>query len=164
MAELPSQETAQEQQEARAEHKVVVCTVGKESFALPLEALAEIYKAQEITPLPLAPEFLAGVINVHGNLVSVFSLAKILKLRSPEEEGLLLILVQEYGGFALLVDRTTGFSSYAALDEVALEMSGEDLAVNFIEGVFRNNGILVTLINPEKLRVWVDNEFAKGED
>jgi len=164
MAEFQSQEAAQEKEEGHLEHKVVVCTVGKEFFALPLETLAEIYRAQEITPLPLAPDFLEGVINVHGNLASVFSLARILDLGTPKDEGLLLILGPEYGGFALLVEGTTGFSSYETLEEVTLEISREDNTVNFIEGVFRNNGILVTLINPDKLRVWVDNEFAKGED
>ena len=41
---MPSQDAASEQEEVRSEHKVVVCTVGKESFALPLQSLAEIYK------------------------------------------------------------------------------------------------------------------------
>jgi purine-binding chemotaxis protein CheW len=164
MAEFQPQETVSEPREVSSEHKVVVCTAGKEFFALPLEALAEIYKAQEITPLPLAPDFLAGVINVHGNLASVFSLMEILGLGKQPDEGLLLILGQEYGGFALLVEGTSGFTSYETLEEITMEAAGEDSSVNFIEGVFRNDGNLITLINPEKLRIWIDNEFAKGED
>jgi purine-binding chemotaxis protein CheW len=164
MTELQPQDAASQQEKVLSEHKVVVCTVGKESFALPLQSLAEIYKAQEITPLPLSPNFLAGVINVHGNLASVFSLAEILGLGRPPDEGLLLILGQEYGGFALLVEGTSGFTSYVTLEEVTLEVAEAGKSVNFIEGVFRNNGNLITLINPEKLRVWIDNEFAKGED
>jgi chemotaxis signal transduction protein len=163
MTESRSQKTASEQKDMQGEHKVVVCTIGKESFALPLGALAEIYKAHEITRLPLSPDFLAGVISVHGNLASVFSLARILDLGTQPDEGLLLILGQEYGGFALLVERTTGFSSYATLEDVSLEAAGGRDTVNFIEGVFRNNGELITLINPEKLRIWIDNEFTKGE-
>jgi len=46
------------------------------------------------------------VINVHGNLASVLSLADVLKLGETPEEGLLLILAQEYGGFAILVEGT----------------------------------------------------------
>lgn len=164
MSGFQSEDTPSEQKDAQQEHKVVVCTVGREFFALPLGALAEIYKAQEITPLPLSPDFLTGVINVHGNLASVFSLARILDLGKQPEEGLLLILGQEYGGFALLVERTTGFSSYTTLEEISLEAAEGHDSVNFIEGVFRNNGNLITLINPEKLRIWIDNRFVKGED
>ncbi len=149
---------------AQKANKVVVCTVGKESFALPLGALAEIYRGVEITRLPLAPDFLTGVINVHGNLASVLSLAAILETGETPNEGLLLILTEEYGGFALLVEGTTGFSSYTALEEVAVEKAAVEGSVHFVEGVFRDRGSLVTLINPRKLRVWIDNEFAKGED
>jgi purine-binding chemotaxis protein CheW len=145
-------------------NKVVVCTVGKEAFALPLEALAEIYRGVEITRLPLAPGFLAGVINVHGNLASVLSLAAILGTGETPESGLLLVLTGEYGGFALLVEQTTGFTSYTALEDVAVEKAAVEGSVHFVEGVFRDRGSLITLINPRKLRVWIDNEFAKGED
>lgn len=164
MTEFQTQEAEVEQDQAEPRHKVVVCTAGKESFALPLEALAEIYRALEITPLPLAPRFLTGVINVHGSLTSVLSLAAILGLEGTPEEGLVLILGQEYGGFAILVEGTTGFTTYATLEEVALETAVGEGSVHFIEGVFRDNGNLITLINPEKLRIWIDNEFAKGED
>ena len=164
MTESNAQEAAVEQVATEAVHKVVVCTVGKESFALPLEALAEIYRAVEITPLPLSPSFLVGVVNVHGNLASVLSLAEILKAGEKPKEGLLLILTQEYGGFAILVEKTTGFISYATLEEVALETAVEEGSVHFVEGVFRDSGNLITLINPDKLRVWIDNEFRKGED
>ena len=37
------------------EHEVVVCAIGREYFALPLESPAEIFKSTEITQLPLAP-------------------------------------------------------------------------------------------------------------
>jgi len=164
MEEPQSPDGSVEQVPPEKLNHVVVCTVGKESFALPLDALAEIYRGVEITPLPLAPDFLTGVINVHGNLASVLSLAAILNAGQTTDEGLLLILTQDYGGVALLVEGTTGFTSYSTLEEVAVENAIDEGSVHFIEGVFRDNGNLVTLINPEKLRVWIDNEFAKGED
>ena len=146
------------------EHEVIVCTVGKEFFALPLDAMAEIYKTSDIMPLPLSPDYMAGVINVHGNLASVFSLARIMGLTDlPEADGLLLILTAEYGGIALLIESTTGFTAYSTLEEVAMDDGRDERSVEFVEGVFREEGKLVSLINPEKLRVWIDSEFAKGE-
>ena len=146
------------------EHEVVVCAVGREYFALPLESLAEIFKATEITSLPLAPSYLVGVINVHGNLSSVLSLGRILGLEDTREEGLLLILTSDHGGIGLHVDTTTGFTSYVTLEDVARDAHAKDQRVEIIEGVFRDNGRLISLINPEKLRVWIDSEFTKGED
>jgi chemotaxis signal transduction protein len=146
------------------EHEVVLCALGREYFALPLESLAEIFKGTEITQLPLAPSYLMGVINVHGNLSSVLSLAGILGLEDSREEGLLLILTPDYGGIALHVDTTTGFTSYVTLEDVAREVPARGSSVEIIEGVFRDNGKLISLINPEKLRVWIDSEFTKGDD
>jgi len=145
-------------------NKVVVFIVGKEYFALPVEALAEIYRSQDITPVPLAPRFLTGVVSVHGQLASVLSLAGMLGAEKENQKGLLLILTPKYGGVALLVEKTTGFSSYATLEEVAVEQAAEGDSLHFVEGVFRDEGTLVTLINPEKLRIWIDHEFSKEEE
>ncbi len=54
--------SGQEQVPNLPEHEVVVCAVGREHFALPLESLAEIFKISEITPLPLSPPYLVGVV------------------------------------------------------------------------------------------------------
>ena len=163
---LPS-DTGQAEASNLPAHDVVVCTVGREHFALPLESLAEIFKVSEITPLPSSPSYLIGVINVHGSLSSVLSLGRILGLEDSMEKGeggLLLILTPEFGGIALHVDLTTGFTSYVTLEDVARDDLAKAGSVEIIEGVFRDNGKLISLINPEKLRVWIDSEFTKGEN
>ena len=160
---LPSDAGAQQVSDLPA-HEVVVCALGREFFALPLESLAEIFKVSEITPLPLSPSYLMGIINVHGSLSSVLSLGRILGLEESAEEGLLLILTPEYGGIALHVDTTTGFTSYVTLEDVARDTPSKEGSVEIIEGVFRDGGKLISLINPEKLRVWIDSEFTKGDD
>jgi purine-binding chemotaxis protein CheW len=164
MTEILPSDSGSEQVPNLPAHEVVVCAVGREYFALPLESLAEIFKASEITSLPLAPSYLVGVINVHGNLASVLSLGRILGLEDTQEEGLLLILTSDHGGIGLHVDTTTGFTSYVTLEDVARDAHAKEHGVEIIEGVFRDNGRLISLINPEKLRVWIDSEFTKGED
>jgi len=157
-------ESGQEQAPNLPAHEVVVCSVGREYFALPLESLAEIFKVSEITPLPASPPYLVGVINVHGNLASVLSLGMILGLEENTEDGLLLILIPEHGGIAIHVDTTTGFTSYVTLEDVARDAPQKPNSVDIIEGVFRDGGKLISLINPEKLRVWIDSEFTKGDN
>ena len=167
MVDTLSSDTAQAEATDLPEHDVVVCAVGREHFALPLESLAEIFKVSKITPLPSSPSYLMGVINVHGSLSSVLSLGRILGFEDAVKEGeesLLLILTSDFGGIALHVDITTGFTSYVTLEDVARDDLARADSVEIIEGVFRDNGKLISLINPEKLRVWIDSEFTKGED
>jgi chemotaxis signal transduction protein len=129
-----------------------------------LEDLAEIYHIDEITHLPLSPNFLVGVINVHGNLASVISLSEVLSITDAKESQLVLLLVPEKGGFAIQVDRTIGFGSYDVLEEVTRDAARRRGKVSFIEGVFRDGEDLYSLISTEKLRIWIDGEFTKGED
>jgi purine-binding chemotaxis protein CheW len=159
---------SQEQEESAAPEEqgtpVALFNVGPETFALPLEDVAEIVKTEGITALPMAPPFLDGVINLHGNLASVISLAAAMNIESQATEGLLVMLTPERGGFALKVDATTGFSSFSVLEEVTRDTGSLGKDVVFLEGVFRVANKLVSLINPDKLRIWIDGEFAKGDD
>jgi len=164
MVKNSAKESADKQIQNIPTHEVVVCSVGRAYFALPLESLAEIFRVSEITPLPFSPPYLLGVVNIHGNLASVMSLGGILGQDMGREEGLLLILTPEYGSMALHVDTTTGFTFYSTLEDVARDAPNKNSMVEIIEGVFRDGGKLISLINPEKLRVWIDGEFMKGDN
>ncbi len=149
--------------QAAAARRVILFSVGRELFALSLGDLAEIYNIDEITHLPLSPPFLAGVINVHGNLASVISLGEVLSIPDAKETKLALLLVPEKGGFAIQVDRTIGFGGYDVLEEVTRDAARRSGKVSFVEGVFRQGDDLYSLISVDKLRIWIDGEFTKGE-
>jgi purine-binding chemotaxis protein CheW len=51
--------------------QVVIYRVANQRFALPLESVETAVPAVEITPLPGAPEFIPGIINVHGRILPV---------------------------------------------------------------------------------------------
>lgn len=49
--------------------------LGEEWFALPIEHVREIIECSGLTPIPLMPSFLRGVINLRGAVVPVIDLA-----------------------------------------------------------------------------------------
>lgn len=49
-------------------------TVGGEPFAVPLTAVREILQVGSMTPLPLTPRFVRGVMNLRGAVVPVLDL------------------------------------------------------------------------------------------
>jgi purine-binding chemotaxis protein CheW len=59
-----------------AEQPLVVFRVGRFRYALPLPAVDRIVRAVEVTPLPGAPDVIAGVVNVEGRVVPVLDLRK----------------------------------------------------------------------------------------
>ena len=51
--------------------KLVIFQLALHKFALPISAVERIIQIVEISELPKSPEFLMGIINVHGEIVPV---------------------------------------------------------------------------------------------
>ena len=60
---------------------------GKHFFGLPIDEVIEINKALDITPVPLAPRYVSGVINLRGQILTAISLAERIGLESEEENS-----------------------------------------------------------------------------
>ena len=50
--------------------------IGRETFAVPIDMVHEIVRVPEITSVPDAPEYIEGVINLRGKIVSIVDLRK----------------------------------------------------------------------------------------
>ena len=58
------------------ETHIVGFRVGRETYGVPITSLREIVRVPEITAVPDAPDYLEGVINLRGKIVSVVDLRK----------------------------------------------------------------------------------------
>ncbi len=58
------------------ETHIVGFRVGRETYGVPITSLHEIVRVPEITAVPDAPDYLEGVINLRGKIVSVVDLRK----------------------------------------------------------------------------------------
>jgi len=58
----------------------LVFEVAGQRFGLPVEHVVQIFEMVAITPLPKAPEIVAGVINFHGRVIPVVDVRKRLNL------------------------------------------------------------------------------------
>jgi len=63
---------------------VVEFQLGEEHYALDIQIAREIVEMMPITPLPRAPEYLAGIINLRGEITNIIDLRDLLGL--PESE------------------------------------------------------------------------------
>lgn len=162
--EAPDEFEEREEFEEDPGHDAILFAIGNEHLAIPLEEIAEIHELEDITPLPMAPPFIEGVINVHGIMATVISLDRILNISEEPAGNLVTRLIPEKGGIAIRVESILAMVKYSVLEEVTREMGHENSQVSFIEGVFRSGDKLISLINPSKLCVWIDGALAKGED
>jgi purine-binding chemotaxis protein CheW len=56
--------------------QIVGLRVGRETLGLPISLVREIVRVPEITPVPNAPEYIEGVINLRGRIIAVVDLRK----------------------------------------------------------------------------------------
>ena len=89
--------------------------VGGRQYALEVAELREIVRMQKITPLPLAPELIEGVIDLRGVVVPVLDLGRALGEAPVGEGASARIAVLENRGLRL------GLCVHAATEVIAVE-------------------------------------------
>jgi purine-binding chemotaxis protein CheW len=101
----------------------VTFTLDGQRYALELSAVQFVVHAVAITPLPLAPDCVAGIINVRGQIVPVFNPRR--RFHLPERELRLddhIILARTTRRWvALVVDAVGGVEECAADETVPVE-------------------------------------------
>ena len=82
--------------------------IGDEEYGIPVMEVQEVIKPQVVTPIPLASEFIRGLINLRGQIVSCLSLRKLFgQDDNLEKEHMNIIVRGEEGLFSLVVDEVT---------------------------------------------------------
>jgi len=75
--------------------------VGEESYALPLDALRAAVPLKMVTPVPLSPPQVIGILRFQGQIITALSLASLLGGRGWREDPAVLLVVDP--GFGRLV-------------------------------------------------------------
>lgn len=76
-------------------------------FGVPVERVQEVMDFQEITPVPLAPAALPGIINLRGQILTTIDLKSRLSLSGNEtsEKPMMMVVRTSEGPINLVVDR-----------------------------------------------------------
>ena len=87
--------------------QLVTFSLLEEEFGLPILDVREIIRMTEITPVPNAPSFVEGVINLRGQIIPVVDLRKRFNLNATEADDDSRIIVVEIVGniLGLVVDK-----------------------------------------------------------
>ena len=57
-----------------------------ETFLMPVDEVAEILRPVKMTPVPMAPDHMLGVANIHGQVVCIVDPGKVLHLKKQRSE------------------------------------------------------------------------------
>jgi purine-binding chemotaxis protein CheW len=96
---------------------VAVVTVGKEHFGIPVKSLVEVIKTPLITGVPELPDWIRGIVQVRGQLMTVIDLARWFRISTSSRCEFLAIVNGPPGLLGLQIETTEGFRTVYA-DEV----------------------------------------------
>jgi purine-binding chemotaxis protein CheW len=132
---------------------IVGFQVGRETYGVPITSLHEIVRVPEITAVPDAPDYLEGVINLRGKIVSVMDLRKRFGDKQAKLKKQNRILVVEHGGklAGLIVDSASEVLKIAAENVEAPPAVFQEGGLNCVTGLGKVSGRLIVLLDMTRL-------------
>ncbi len=124
-----------------------------ETYGINVMQVQEVLRVTEIAPVPGAPDYVMGIINLRGNVVTVLDTRRRFGLPPKEQDDSTRIVVIEADQtvVGILVDSV---AEVVELNRSAVESSpnvGNDESSKFIEGVATHEGELLILVDINKL-------------
>ncbi|HVI31029.1 chemotaxis protein CheW [Phenylobacterium sp.] len=139
-------------------HELISIRVDEQLFALDIMTVREIRGWSASTPLPHAPAYVLGMINLRGAVLPVLDLSSRLGLppRSPDASS--VVVVAELGDrpVGLLVDAVCDIITVDGAHIQAPPELGGDGGAEMVRGVITLGDEIVTLLNLENALPAVD--------
>jgi len=101
--------------------------VGDARYALPLAWIAQVLRFENVTPVPMAPRFVEGILNLGGEVVPVLNLRLRLGLErgQPTRRNRVLVAERDGAKHGLLVD---GVKEILELEDSSILAGGPPLS------------------------------------
>ena len=131
-----------------------------ETYGVNVMQVQEVLRHTEIAPVPGAPAYVLGIINLRGNVVTVIDTRHRFGLEPGEitDNTRIVIIEAEKHVVGMLVDSVAEVVYLRQSEIEAAPNVGSDDGAKFIQGVCHKNGELLILIELNKLLT--DDEWA----
>jgi purine-binding chemotaxis protein CheW len=136
-----------------SEKRYASSRVGDLLVGVAVDAVEEVTAGAELTPVPLAPPVVRGLVNLRGRIVTAIDLRRSLHLvdRPADQRPINVILRTDGGSIGLLVDAV---GDVLDVDEDDCEPPPETLPGQLRElmtGAYRVDGGLLLALNTERV-------------
>lgn len=149
-----------EQGHAETRHliKYVSFMLAAERYALSAAKINEVLRYTDITPVPGSPDFILGIINLRGNVVTVVDARTMfgLEWRPPTQQSRIVVVEIEDFIAGILVDQVAAVVDLDASCIDAAPDTGDQAAARFIRGVYNmeaddNGNALYILVDFDRM-------------
>lgn len=131
----------------------VTFQLDRETYGINVMQVQEVLRYTEIAPVPGAPDYVLGIINLRGNVVTVIDTRSRFGLPPAEvsENSRIVIIEADKQVIGILVDSVAEVV-YLRSSEIDVAPSvGTEESAKFIQGVSNRDGELLILVDLNKL-------------
>lgn len=131
----------------------VTFRLADEVYGINVMLVQEVLRWTEIAPVPGAPDYVLGIINLRGNVVTVIDTRLRLGLppREPDDSSRIVIIEAERQVVGILVDSVAEVMDLNSSEIDSAPNVGNDESSKYIQGVASRDGDLLILIDLNKL-------------
>jgi len=146
-------DTAPARPEGEEQH--VIFTLAGAEYAVPITNVIEIGRLLNVTPVPNVPDWVLGVANLRGDIISMVDLRAFLGMeRTGYGHASRMLVVQAQQGkltTGLIVDRVSGIW-YVPMDQIGAPAAPiEDQVTPYLRGVYEHRGRLLVVLDLNRL-------------
>jgi purine-binding chemotaxis protein CheW len=136
-----------------AARQFITFTVGREEYGVDIMAVKEIRGWGETTPLPNAPDYVRGVINLRGSIVPIYDLRTRFGQGVTETSPTHVVIIVTVGSriLGLLVDAVSDILSVTGAEIAPVPDLDGHVDAAFLAGLVALEGRMVTIIAVEQL-------------
>lgn len=128
--------------------------LGSEEYVVAVDQVREVLTPREITPVPLAENYLLGVCSLRGAVMPIIDLNLRLGLSASvrdEKSRIIVVSLGQDDQVGLCVDRVRGVVRFdPSIIQPAPETVAQGAGAEFLKGIARKNDRLYILLDVEK--------------
>ena len=138
------------------EQRIGLCSfrVAGETFGIETGAVQEAFRHVHVHPVPMAPEFVAGVLAYRGEVLTAVNLRAVLGMAAAEKPGCGLVL-RDSGNrelFALLIDSLADVVEAKQEDWEPNPAQLDARQAQVFRGAYRNGALPLVRLDAERLQ------------
>ncbi|MBM7544720.1 chemotaxis protein CheW [Periweissella beninensis] len=127
--------------------QMILFTMNQQKYLISADSVEEVVDTMAITPVPLAPKWVKGLINLRGTVMTVIGLAELINVPSAADNKNILIMKQGEDRKGLLIEEVI---EVVDINKEDIQLANAEDA-DYYDGVVAFSAIVANIVNVNHL-------------
>ncbi len=134
-------------------HEHLTFTLGDEEYGIPILSVQEIIGYRKPTPMPNAPAWLSGMVNIRGVVIPVVDIRHLLGMGPKQYDALSVIIITQVDGCIIgsVVDQVNDVLAFTPEQLQATPEVPDSIDTTAITGIGKLGDRLVMLLDMQRV-------------